>query len=217
MPWDRYWAVALEMAQADGTAWASCANYSRAAKAPELMAITSRLEEETGRITLAHPDRPDLNFDPNREADAFLEWVRPLMPANRAQSVRLHHAPNRGMTDSDFPSVSLINLASGQDLGQRMNTELSAHRWRGNIHLSGLKAWSEFDWIGKTLRIGTAELTVKEPIERCLATTANPETGRRDADTLGALATELGHQNFGVNAVVTQSGTLRVGDRVEVL
>ncbi len=217
MPWDRCWAVAHEATQADGTAWAPCANYTRAAKVPTLMAISSQLDEATGRLTLTHPNRPDLSFDPDTEAQAFLEWIRPLMPANRAQSVDIHRAPDRGMTDSEYPSVSLINLASGQDLGRRMKTDLSPMRWRGNIHLTGLEPWTEFDWTGKTLLIGTAELTVRESIERCLATTANPETGTRDADTLGALNAEFGHQNFGINAVVTRSGTLHVGDSVEVL
>ena len=217
MPWDRCWAVAHEATKADGTAWAPCANYTRAAKVPALMAISSHLDEVTGHVTLTHPDRPDLSFNPDTEVQVFLDWIRPLMPANRAQSVGIHRAPDRGMTDSDYPSVSLINLASGQDLGRRMNTDLSPMRWRGNIHLTGLAPWAEFDWTGKTLRIGAAELSVREPIERCLATSANPETGTRDADTLGALNAEFGHQNFGINAIVTRSGRLHVGDSVEVL
>ena len=40
---------------------------------------------------------------------------------------------------------------------------------------------------------------------------ANPATGRRDADTLGALG-DLGHQEFGVYAQVIDGGTLALGD-----
>ena len=118
MPWDRHWAVAHEATQANGTGWAPCANYTRAAKVPALMAITSRMDEASQQVTLSHPDRPDLSFDPDRDVHAFLDWIRPLMPANRAQSVGIHRAPRRGMTDSDYPSVSLINdvgvLLAGQ-------------------------------------------------------------------------------------------------------
>lgn len=215
MPYDRRWAVAHEMARADGAEWAPCAEFSRGAKVPALMAIDTTTDEATGKVTLTHPDRPDLTFDPETQARAFLDWVRPLMPENRAQSTRIVRVDGRGMTDTDFPSISLINLASNEALGEQMDQDLSPLRWRGNIHLSGLPAWAEFDWIGKTIRIGTAELEVREPIVRCLATTANPATGTRDADTLGALNSFCGHQDFGIYAVVTKTGEISVGDTVE--
>ena len=217
MLWDRRWAVAHEMAKADETAWSPCANFSRGAKVPALMAINTRCDQASGRVTLTHPDRPDLTFEPDREADRFLDWVRPLMPANRAQSTRIVRVKGRGMTDTDYPSISLLNLASNDTMTQTMQQEISPLRWRGNIHMSGLDPWVEFDWIGKTVRLGEAELTIREPIVRCLATTANPDTGERDADTLAALKTHFGHQNVGVYAEVTRSGDITLGDPIEVL
>ncbi|WP_428513330.1 MOSC domain-containing protein [Roseovarius sp.] len=215
MPWDRRWAVAHEMSRADGTEWAPCANFSRGAKTGTLMAISARVDDQSGSVTLTHPDRPDLTFDPEQNQDAFLDWVRPLMPADRAQSARLVRVPGRGMTDTDYPSISLINLGSNDAMTDAMHQDISPLRWRGNIHLSGLDAWAEFDLIGRTLRIGEAELSVREPIKRCLATTANPQTGERDADTLGTLNNRFGHQDFGIYATVTRSGDIRVGDTVE--
>ena len=84
MPFDRRWAVAHDQSTADGSAWAACANFSRGSKAPQLMAISAQLDETTGILTLTHPDRPDLSFDPDTQADQFLEWVRPLVPQDRA-------------------------------------------------------------------------------------------------------------------------------------
>ena len=217
MPWDRRWAVAHEATKSDGTAWAPCANYSRGSKVAALMAINAQVDEATGKVTLSHPDRPEMTFDPDTEAASFLDWVRPLMPANRAQSTHIHGVPGRGMTDTDFPSISLINLATHRDLAERMGQELSPLRWRCNIHFDGIAPWEEFNWIGKSLRIGSVEFLVRERIVRCLATTANPETGQRDADTLGALNAQWDHQDFGVYAVVSQSGTIKLGDEVEVL
>ena len=217
MPWDRRWAVTHEATQTDGTEWAPCVNYSRGSKVPALMAINACVDEDTGVVTLTHPERPDISFDPNMEQDRFLAWVRPLMPANRAQSTGLHSVPGRGMTDSDYSSVSIINMASHDDLADKMQQDLSPLRWRCNIHLTGFDAWEERNWVGKTLRIGNAELHVEEPILRCLATTANPETGMRDADTLGALKHHWDHQFFGVYAVVTQGGNIEVGQEVVVV
>ncbi|WP_282171069.1 MOSC domain-containing protein [Ruegeria atlantica] len=214
MPGDRVWAVAHESSKADGSQWVPCANFSRGAKAPQLMAISARLNGDT--ITLTHPDRPDLTFNPDGEQQVFLDWVRPLMPADRAASARIIRVPGRGMTDSDYPSISLCNMASHRAVGQKLGSNLSIQRWRGNIWFDGLPLWEEFDWLGREVQIGEAVFHVKERIRRCLATTANPETGVRDADTLGTL-NSWGHQDFGVYAEVVRGGAISVGDKVHPL
>ena len=217
IPWDRRWAVAHELAEAGDTAWAPCTNFSRGSKVAALMGINATCDEAAGTVTLSHPERPELIFDPDKDEQRFLDWVRPLMPDNRAQSTRLVRVEGRGMTDTDYPSVSLLNLASNAAMSDAMDQDISALRWRCNIHFSGVPAWEEFDWIGHTLRVGDAELVVRERIVRCLATTANPGTGRRDADTLGILNSRFGHQDFGIYAEVTKSGEIAIGDQVDVL
>ncbi len=217
MPGDRQWAVAHELSEADGAEWAPCASFTRAAKVPALMAITCQSHANGQNLTLSHPELDDLVFDPDRDGSAFLAWVRPLMPANRAQAARLVRSQSQGMTDSDYPTLSLFGLAAHDAVAEVLQQDISVHRWRGNLHLSGLQPWEEFEWIGKTVRIGAAELKVEERIERCMATAANPETGIRDADTLGVLNGTFGHQNFGVYAVVTKTGEISVGDAVEVI
>ncbi len=214
MPGDRVWAVAHEASKADGSEWAPCANFSRGAKAPQLMAISAQLQGDS--VTLSHPNRPDLSFEPDVQQDTFLDWVKPLMPADRAASARIVRAANRGMTDSDFPSISLCNMSSHRAVEQKLGRDLSIARWRGNIWFDGLPLWNEFDWIGRDIRIGKAVFHVRERITRCLATTANPETGERDADTLGALSS-WDHQDFGVYAEVLEGGTIHTGDEVQVL
>ena len=217
MPWDRRWAVALEIARLSEGEWGPCVNFSRGAKTGALMAINAAVDEAAGTVTLSHPDRPDLTLRPDRDQQAFLDWVRPLMPTDGAQPLRLYRLDERGFTDTDYPSVSLLNLASNADLGERMGQGISPLRWRCNIHLGGLNPWAEFDMIGRTLRIGSAELIVREPIRRCLATTANPATGLRDLDTLGALNRHFDHQDFGIYAEVMTSGEVKIGDELEVL
>jgi hypothetical protein len=68
--------------------------------------------------------------------------------------------------------------------------------------------------LDRDIRIGGAVVRVRERTDRCLATTANPETGRRDADTLAALKS-WGHQDFSVRAEVIEGGLVAVGDLVE--
>jgi len=214
MPGDRIWAVAHEKSDADGSEWVPCVNFSRGSKAPQLMAISARLDGDI--ITLNHPDRPELRFQPDTQQDLFLDWVKPLMPADRAASARIIRVPGRGMTDSDFPSVSLCNMASHRAVAQKLGQDLSPLRWRGNIWFDGLPLWEEFDWLDREVQIGQAVFRIRERIQRCLATTANPETGLRDADTLGAL-NSWDHQDFGVYAEVVRGGEISTGDKVQLL
>ncbi|MFL2787008.1 MAG: MOSC domain-containing protein [Paracoccaceae bacterium] len=215
LPWDRAWAVAHEASDADGTTWAPCQNFSRGSKAPRLMAISSSFDEVTGIMTLKHPDQKDLSFDPGLEQQKFLDWAGPLVPSERAQSARLVRSKLNGLTDTDYPSISIGNLASHRAVCQKFGRDLSLARWRGNIWIDGLAPWEEFDWLGKQLKIGSAVFEICERVVRCMATTANPETGKRDADTLGTLET-WDHRDFNVYAVAVSSGRINVGDPVSL-
>lgn len=217
LPWDRHWAVLHEHAKADGTEWAPCANFSRGAKVPGLMAITARLDSQDQRITLAHPELGELNFDPDTEVVRFLEWISPLMPDDRAASTAIVSAPKRGMTDTPFPSISLGNHATLDALADQLGKPLDPRRFRANFWIKGPEPWEEFSWIGKELVIGKATFRVEERITRCRATMANPETGRIDADTLGALEAGWDHTDFGVYLVARGNGRVSIGDSVELL
>ena len=217
LPFDRHWAVAHEAAVIM-PGWNACMNFTRGAKTPALQAINAQFDEAAGRISLTHPARAPLTFAPDTaqgQAD-FLNWVAPLMAGGRALPARLVSA-GRGMTDTDFESVAILNLSSNRALGQRLGVDLGLDRWRGNLWLDGLAPWEEFDLIDREIEIGEARLKVVEPIGRCRATMVDCATGRIDVNTLDALEAGYGHTNFGVYAVVTQAGTIREGDTAKVI
>lgn len=216
MPYDRLWAVAHDAAKADGSEWAACQNFSRGAKSPSLMAITATLDEETETITLRHPDQPDLTVQPDVEPDALIAWVSSLANSSRAMPARILRLDERSFTDSPFPSISLCNHASHEAVEALAGAPLQTERWRGNIWFEGTPAWSEFDWVGREAKLGTARLKVEERITRCLATTVNTDTGVRDVDTLKALKT-LDHQDFGIYARIIETGQVAVGDKLELI
>ncbi|MGR3573046.1 MOSC domain-containing protein [Brevirhabdus sp.] len=218
MPWDRTWAIAHEAAKTAGNSWGRSANFSRGAKAPGLMGISCTLEEETEVVTFRHPDLNTVSLHPERDAAALLDWSRPLLPDDRAQSARVIRLDGRGMTDTPYPSVSLMNLSTHRQVADRLDMpDLDIRRWRGNFWIDGLPAWQELDWIGRKLRLGAALLQVEEPVVRCLATAANPRTGERDADTLGALQQGWGHRHFGVYARVIAAGDVLCGDELTLI
>lgn len=219
IPFDRCWAVAHERScfDADRPRWQPCTEFSIGAKSPRLQAIKAHM---VGRhLTLNHPDRPEITIDPDDDGDGgrFIQWVMPISNGNRMLPARLVRAADTAMTDTDYPSISLINLASHRAVETQLGQQISPLRWRGNLLIDGPEPWAEMNWIGKRLRLGEVEVEVVEPITRCMATTANPETGMRDADTLAALKGGFGHQDCGVYLRVTSGGRLNEGDALEVL
>jgi uncharacterized protein len=211
LPFDREWAVAHEAAQLS-PGWNPCMNFTRGAKAPALMAVTAALDEAARRVTLTHPGAGRITVAPDDPADQtrLLAWADPLIPETRARPFAVVRG-GVAMTDSDYPSISVLSLASLADLGTRMGMDLSFHRWRANLWLEGAEPWAEWGWIGQRFRLGGAVLEVVERITRCVATTVDPETGKVAGDTLAALETGFGHQDFGVFARVINGGDIAIG------
>ena len=221
MPWDRAWAVTHAASRFDPTSpeWISCANFMIGTGTPGLAGIWAQFDEAKGQITLRHVDLGEISFCPDDAEDAarFIKWVRPLCPPDKRQPVRLVKVPARGMTDTDYPSISIMTQASHNAVSQKLGRPLELERWRGNIWLDEAGPWEELEWLGKDVQIGEAILHVVEPIRRCKHTMANPQTGKRDADTLGALRDGWDHQNFGVYAKVVKGGKVALNDVAKVI
>ncbi len=214
MPHDRLWAVAHERSKLGGNGWEKKVNFLRGVTDPSLMAVTSTFDEASGDITMTHPAAGQVIFHPEKDPDAFLIWVGGIWSADLPAPTALYRAADAHLTDVPDAWLSIGFLSSNRALGQRMGQDLSPDRWRANLWLEGTPPWAEKEWVGQTIRIGDVTLKVACEITRCKATMANPETGRRDADTLGALA-DLGHQELGLYAEVVEGGTIRTGDPVE--
>ncbi len=217
LPFDRCWAVAHETSQIDwdaAPAWQRCGNFIRTDKVPALMALRASFDEKSRAVTLSHPELEDLTFCPDDKTDrnAFLVWISPLYPENRARPKALYWAGGRGLTDSAFASVSLNSLSSLKELSAAAGRDVSPLRFRGNIWIDDVEPFKELDWVGKEIAVGTTRLRIVERTERCMATTANPETGQRDIPMLDMLEKNFGHLDFGVRAEVVQSGEVAIGD-----
>ena len=216
LPFDRHWAIAHEGARLM-PGWNACMNFNRGAKTPALQAIGAALDEATGLLTLTHPDLPPLTVNPDTPDGqaALLAWVAPLGDASRAAPARVVKA-GRGMTDTPFESISILNMASNRALSQHAGRDLGLDRWRANLWLDGLAPWEEFDLIGREITIGPARLRVVERIGRCRATMVDTATGKIDVNTLDLLEAAYGHTDFGVYAEVVTGGTITTGDSAQV-
>ncbi|MCS6926664.1 MAG: MOSC domain-containing protein, partial [Candidatus Binatia bacterium] len=74
----------------------------------------------------------------------------------------------------------------------------------------------EVTWKGKTLRVGTAVLSIQVPTIRCVMTTLSQGDLPKDPRILRTVVQHSNH-HAGVYATVTQPGVVRVGDAVELL
>ena len=124
-------------------------------------------------------------------------------------------SPGHSFSDTAANVLSLINLATVRAVGEAVGAEVHPLRFRGNLYVEGLPAWSEFDWVGKRLKIGEIEFTATKRIDRCAATNVNPVTATRDMAIPKTLLQAFGHADCGVYLRVETGGTLSVGDLVE--
>ncbi|HET9663424.1 MAG TPA: hypothetical protein VFP00_04285, partial [Burkholderiales bacterium] len=93
-------------------------------------------------------------------------------------------------------------------------------RFRSNVVIEGVPAWEEQSWVGKTLRIGDVVFDVAKPKVRCLATHANPDTGRRDVLLMPLLMRSFAQEQptFGVGMLTRGAGgAIHLGDEVTIL
>ncbi|MEN8654048.1 MOSC N-terminal beta barrel domain-containing protein [Streptomyces sp. 21So2-11] len=95
---------------------------------------------------------------------------------------------------------------------------LPMNRFRPNVVLDGAAPWAEDDW--KRIKIGEITFRVAKQCGRCVVTTTDQRTAERGKEPLRTLARHrrVGDRLiFGQNLVPEGTGTLRVGDPVEIV
>ena len=183
-----------------------------------LAAFSARYDDATTTLSIERNGElvatGDLESPEGRHAiETFFETA---LPSDIRGALRVLAAPGHSFSDLAKKVVSIINLDTVADLSRALGREVHPLRFRANLYLSGLPAWSEFDLIEKTLAIGRARLKILKRTERCAATEVNPETALRDIDVPEILWHRRGNADFGVYAEVTAAGKIAEGDTVEI-
>ena len=119
-------------------------------------------------------------------------------------------------------SSSLDNL-NGRLAERSMGLGPSAEmlRFRPNVVIEGAPPWDEDCW--RIVQIGAIPFRVVKPCERCVVTTLDPATAGRSIEneplrTLGTFRRDkAGRIMFGQNLIPLETGTIAVGDPVEVI
>ena len=158
------------------------------------------------------PVRGDLRTKEGRLAiEAFF---RRFMPDELRGPPKVLAAPGHSFSDVAAKVVSIINLASVAELETLIGAPVDPLRFRANLYVDGLPAWSEFDLLGQTITIGGARLKVTKRIVRCAATNVDPDTGARDLTIPATLMKTFDHADCGIYAQVIAGGNIAPGDQV---
>lgn len=142
------------------------------------------------------------------------QFMAAYMKGSLRGAPKIVAAAGHSFSDVAAKCVHIVNLASVRELSRLMGRTIDPLRFRPNIVIDGVPAWAELGWVGKSLEIGAARLSVFHRTQRCDATNVEPSTGARDTAIPAVLQRELGHTDFGIYAKVTEAGEIAIGDGV---
>ena len=113
-------------------------------------------------------------------------------------------------------SISLINIKSIEDFGNKTSQEIETQRFRGNIYIDGIEAWEERNWIGKIIKINEISFKVEKNIPRCVAINLKPNTDDNSSNLLQSLKKSYNHFDMGIYLTALGDGKIDIGDTISI-
>jgi uncharacterized protein YcbX len=223
IPWDRAFALAQGDAAFDpeNPAWLAKTNFMCLLRNAGIALLKTRFDEAAGTLTITAPDGACIAADPLTTAGqaALTQFLTDYLGDEARfgpNNPKFHFAAGHSFCDHKTQVISLIGLGSLSALETAAGAPRDKRRFRANIYIEDIQPWAEFSWLGKTLTIGDTTMLVQERIDRCGATTVNPDTAARDANPVKELQKNFGHVDLGIFAEVLTGGEIRPGDEIKV-
>jgi uncharacterized protein len=92
------------------------------------------------------------------------------------------------------------------------------NRFRPNLVVKGCEPFAEDTW--KRIRIGDVEMALVKPCPRCVVTTIDKETLKKNKEPLKTLSVYRNHELgaiFGMNTIPLNEGRIEINMEVEIL
>lgn len=187
-------------------------------KNPKLARLAAHYDDASGTLTLRN-DADEVSGDLATDAGraAVETFLAAFMADEKRGELHVLSSPGHSFSDVAKKVISFINLASTDEIGRALGTDVDPIRFRGNVHLAGMEPWTEATWMGRTIQIGDATFKVRKMIQRCLATHVDPARGVRDLDIMGTIRNERGDVDCGIYAEVMSPGRISAGDEVRLI
>lgn len=221
LAWDRAFAIENGATDFDPNAPShlSKAYFLMLMKQPELARLRTEFDDQTGdfSIRLDEELQASGNLLAEGQQQQLLDFLASYCEKPPRGTLRILFSKGHAFTDSRTQDISLINLASVEDISGHAGDALDPIRFRGNLYISGADAWQEHDWVGKDIQIGDVKFHVRKRTVRCAATNANPDTGERDQQIPNLLMRVYDHADCGIHLMPLTSGQVRPGDKLTIL
>jgi uncharacterized protein YcbX len=226
IPWDRAFALSQGDSALDPghPGWVAKTNFMCLLRNAGIARLKTKFDDTTLTLAITSPDGETLIASPftpsgqNTLTKFFTTYLGDEVRYGANDNPpHFHHFENHSFCDHKTQVISLIGLGSLGALETAAGAPRDKRRFRANIYIANIEPWAEFNWLGKTLAIGQTTMIVQERIDRCGATTVNPDTAIRDANPVKELQKNFGHIDLGIFAEVLTGGEIKPGDEIRVL
>lgn len=146
---------------------------------------------------------------------------RTLNPAHSRPEDFTAYADGYPVTIASESSLRQLNdwiIEGALSRGEDPADPLPMERFRPNLVVDGDVAFGEDDWT--SVQVGDVRFRVAKPNDRCVMTTIDLDTLNTSKEPIRTLARHrlVNHNTlFATNVIPETTGTIRVGDRVEVV
>jgi len=220
LPLDRAWAIENGPGRfdPDNPKYLPKIHFLMLMRDERLATLATRIEDD-GQTLVIHRDGKQVargNLATPIGRQLIEQFLAAYMKGSLRGAPKIVAAAGHSFSDMKAKCVHIVNLASLRELERWVGRSLDPLRFRPNVVLDGFPAWAELGWLGTSLTLGSATLSIFHHTQRCDATNVDPATGARDLAIPAVLQRELGHADFGVYGKVTAAGEIGVGDAVAV-
>ena len=119
---------------------------------------------------------------------------------------------------TDCRPLSIFAVQTAKKLGEEAGMNVDKRRFRANVFvdLANADGFAEDQFVGRSLRIGSATVAILQRDARCMMITLDPDTAEKSPAILKAVA--QAHEGMaGVYGAVLIEGMIHKGDSVELL
>ncbi|MGU3470898.1 MOSC domain-containing protein [Paenibacillus sp. D51F] len=183
-------------------------SYITARQLPEMLAYRASVAEDG--LHVISPEGRAFRWDEQLLAD----MQRHTEIGMSMTGYKEPHLEETGLLAVDAAPVLIVTDASRRKLEAAWGKKLDMRRFRPNLVLAmNDPGFDDAQWIGRRVRIGTAELRVDSFCGRCSMIGLEPDSLQRDPSLHKTVSRQFGN-HFGLYASVAVPGTVRVGDTV---
>ncbi len=176
------------------------------------------------KLTLTHKNNGILTIDVNEISEYELLSNKILeLESSLLKPIILMKNKNLPFFDTSISkktvlthSISLLNTKSVEDFQNKINKKIEIQRFRANIHINGIEAWEERNWIGKIIKINNTSFKVEKNIPRCVAINLKPNTDDNSLKLLQYLKKTYNHFEMGIYLTALNDGQINIGDHLLV-